>query len=42
VPLGTREWSLVIPLILVPAIADEVTKAVTRLVERSRSVVAAA
>jgi Ca2+-transporting ATPase len=35
VPLG-REWSLLVPLLFIPSIAAELTKAVVRLVDRSR------
>ena len=42
VPLGLREWSLVLPLLLVPSVAAEVTKAVVRLSERTRRAVAPA
>ena len=42
VPLGLREWSLVLPLLLVPSIAAEITKAVVRLRERTRGAVAPA
>jgi len=31
VPLGTREWAVVLPLLLVPGIAAEITKAIVRL-----------
>jgi len=31
VPLGAREWTVVLPLLLVPGIAAEITKAVVRL-----------
>lgn len=41
VPLG-REWFLVLPLLLVPSIAAEVTKAVMRWVDRRRARVAPA
>ena len=30
VPLGSREWSVILPLLLVPSIAAEITKAVLR------------
>jgi len=40
VPLGIREWTLVLPLLLVPGIAAEITKAVTRLRARQRTAVA--
>jgi len=36
VPLGMREWMVVLPLVLVPAIAAEITKAVMRLRSRPR------
>ena len=42
VPLGTREWMVVLPLLLVPSVAAEVTKAVWRLVTRQRPAVATA
>jgi Ca2+-transporting ATPase len=42
VPLGIREWSLVLPLLLVPFIAAEITKAVVRLSERPRKATAVA
>jgi len=35
-PLGLNEWTLVLPLLLVPSIAAEVTKAVIRLTDRNR------
>ncbi len=34
VPLGLNEWTIILPLLLVPSIAAEVTKAITRIVER--------
>ncbi len=37
VPLGVREWTVVLPLLLVPSIAAEVTKAVVRLRARQRA-----
>ena len=40
VPLGIREWTLVLPLLLVPGIAAEMTKAFVRLRTRRRTVVA--
>ncbi len=42
VPLGTREWSLILPLLLVPSAAAEVTKAVIRARGQSRTVASAA
>jgi len=42
VPLGTREWMVVLPLLLLPSVAAEVTKAVWRLVTRQRPAVATA
>jgi Ca2+-transporting ATPase len=30
VPLGVREWSLILPLLLVPSVAAEITKAIIR------------
>ena len=36
VPLGIREWSIVLPLLLVPSIAAELTKAVIDFVEGRR------
>nr|HID13904.1 cation-translocating P-type ATPase [Anaerolineae bacterium] len=41
-PLGIREWTVVLPLLLVPAIAAEITKAVVRLRARRHAVVAPA
>ena len=41
-PLGLNEWILVLPLILVPAVVAEVTKAVIRLMDRRQVEVAAA
>jgi len=40
VPLGIREWTLVLPLLLVPGIAAEMTKAFVRLRTRRRTAVA--
>jgi len=37
VPLGAREWTVVLPLLLVPGIAAEITKAVVRLRTRRRA-----
>ncbi len=37
VPLGLREWSVVLPLLLVPSIAAEVSKAFTRSRARQRA-----
>jgi Ca2+-transporting ATPase len=34
VPLTTSEWSIILPLLLVPSIAAELTKAVINLIER--------
>jgi Ca2+-transporting ATPase len=34
VPLRLDEWAIILPLLLVPSIAAEVTKAITRMVER--------
>jgi len=42
VPLGTREWTVILPLLLVPSVAAEVTKAVWRLVTRQRPALATA
>jgi Ca2+-transporting ATPase len=42
VPLGPREWQVVLPLLLVPGIAAEITKAVMRWRDRRRPAVAAA
>ncbi len=42
VPLGIREWTVVLPLLLVPGIAAEITKAVLRLRARRRAAVAMA
>jgi Ca2+-transporting ATPase len=39
VPLGMREWTLVLPLLLVPGVAAEITKAIVRLRARRRAVV---
>ncbi len=36
VPLGVREWTVVLPLLLVPGIAAEITKAIMRLRARQR------
>jgi len=36
VPLGTREWTVVLPLLLVPGIAAEITKAIVRASTRRR------
>ncbi|MCK4316912.1 MAG: cation-transporting P-type ATPase, partial [Anaerolineae bacterium] len=36
VPLGVREWAVVLPLLFVPAIAAEITKSVVRLRARQR------
>jgi len=37
VTLGMREWAVVLPLLLVPGIAAEITKAITRLRARQRT-----
>jgi Ca2+-transporting ATPase len=37
VSLGTREWSLILPLLLFPSIAAEVTKAVIRAQDFQRA-----
>jgi Ca2+-transporting ATPase len=42
VPLGAREWTLVLPLLLVPGVAAEITKAIVRLRARPREAEAAA
>jgi Ca2+-transporting ATPase len=43
VPLGMREWQVVLPLLLVPGVAAEITKAIERLLRnRQRPVTAAA
>jgi Ca2+-transporting ATPase len=42
VPLGLREWTLVLPLLLVPGVAAEITKAIERLRARPRKAEAAA
>jgi Ca2+-transporting ATPase len=41
-PLGVREWSIVLPLLLAPSIAAEITKAVVRWRDRPREVTATA
>jgi Ca2+-transporting ATPase len=41
VPLGMREWTAVLPLLLVPGIAAEITKAFVRLHTRQRAAVTA-
>jgi Ca2+-transporting ATPase len=41
VPLRPREWGLVLPLLLVPAVAAEITKAITRLIGRRTALAAA-
>jgi P-type Ca2+ transporter type 2C len=41
-PLGVREWTVILPLLLVPSIAAEITKAVVRWRGRPREVEAAA
>jgi len=40
VPLGRQEWTVVLPLLLVPGIAAEITKAIIRLRARQRTAVA--
>jgi Ca2+-transporting ATPase len=40
VSLGMREWTVVLPLLLVPGIAAEITKAVVRLRVRQRTAAA--
>jgi Ca2+-transporting ATPase len=42
VPLGIRDWTLVLPLLLVPGIAAEITKALVRLRDRQRTAKAVA
>jgi Ca2+-transporting ATPase len=42
VPLGTTEWSVVLPLLLIPSIAAEITKVFINLFERRREAAAAA
>jgi Ca2+-transporting ATPase len=42
VPLGVREWTIVLPLLLVPGIAAEVTKAITRTHTQQRAATATA
>jgi len=42
VPLGMREWAVVLPLLVVPGIAAEITKAAIRLRTRQHTAVAAA
>jgi Ca2+-transporting ATPase len=42
VPLGLREWLVVLPLLLVPGIAAEVTKAIVRTRTRQRAATATA
>jgi Ca2+-transporting ATPase len=42
VPLGAREWTVVLPLLLVPGIAAEITKAVERLRTRRGTTAATA
>ncbi len=37
VTLGMREWAVILPLLLVPGIAAEITKAITRLRARQRT-----
>jgi Ca2+-transporting ATPase len=40
VPLGVREWTVVLPLLLVPSAAAEITKAIVRLRGRPRTATA--
>ncbi len=42
VPLGSREWTVILPLLLVPSVAAEVTKAVVRAQGRPRTAGSAA
>jgi len=42
VPLGLREWTLLLPLLLVPGIAAEITKAIVRWRDQRRVAVATA
>jgi Ca2+-transporting ATPase len=42
VPLGVKEWTVVMPLLLIPGVAAEITKAVMRMRARERLSVAAA
>ena len=42
VRLGAREWAVVLPLLLAPAIAAEITKAIVRLHARQRAATATA
>jgi hypothetical protein len=42
VPLGGREWIVVLPLLLAPGIAAEVTKAILRTRTQQRAVTATA
>lgn len=42
VPLGLREWATVLPLLLIPSIAAEITKAIVRWRTRQRTALAAA
>ncbi len=37
VPLGWREWELILPLVLVPAVVAELTKLVTRTVNKKKA-----
>jgi Ca2+-transporting ATPase len=41
-PLGMREWTVVLPLLLAPSIAAEITKSIVRWRDRPRAVEAAA
>ena len=42
VPMGLREWRVVLPLLLGPAVAAEITKAIIRLLRRRRQPIMAA
>jgi Ca2+-transporting ATPase len=42
VPLGTQEWTVVLPLLMIPSVAAEITKAVVRLRTWSRKAEAVA
>jgi Ca2+-transporting ATPase len=42
VPLGIQEWTVILPLLLVPGIAAEITKAIVRWRTRRRAAVAMA
>jgi len=41
-PLGVREWAVALPLLLVPAVAAEITKSIVRLRARWRAPAVAA